>query len=470
MQLKTDRDKVAHILRRFGLGASEAEIEYFGKDGLKAAVDRLLDPNLGSGFEIPIERFQQQNGNFNMQNAAAYTHTRLICSRNPLLEKVTLFWHNHFAVSAQKVDSPAAMIRHMETLRQFGLGRFEDLLLAVSRDPAMIYWLDNQLNKRGKPNENFAREVMELFTLGIGNYSEKDVQEAARAFTGWGYGVGQRQTDALPRRQVRFIFDPRQHDAGVKEILGNKGPFSGEDVIGILVGNPRTSEFIVTKFWSFFVYEKPEPALVQRLAKRYRETGLRTDTLIRMILESPEFYSDKATRQLYKSPADFCVTTLRQLGLGRVMRQALESEEPVDGPQRGRQVAPAVAAMRSMKAMGMELLFPPDVAGWDLGAAWISTATMVERMKWADRIFGTPAPRQVNLRFPIQTLLAPNATPRDLVETLMSLFDANLPPQKVNQIVQAVTAEANGNLRANIAPAALTCTRLLFASPEFQFC
>ncbi len=466
----SEKEKIAHLLRRFGLGASEAEIAYYGKGGLAGAINALLDESRPDGFDFPVSRFAQKGNNLNMRGAQAWWVARMLLTQNPLKEKLTLFWHDHFATSGQKVDSGNAMVAQNETIRGLAYGRFEDLLLAMSKDPAMIYWLDNQLNLKGKPNENFAREVMELFTLGVGNYSEKDVQEAARAFTGWGYGRrGQnRQTTQelrVPRGATVFYFDVRQHDEGVKTILGNTGPFNGDDVVGVLVGNPRTAEYIAEKMWEFFAHEKPNNALVTRLANKYRSNGLRASVLVRAIMESPEFYSESAVRKVYKNPVDFCIATLRQLGLGAQLKAQLELDAE-SAPGRGMAIPGAV--ITAMKAMGMELMFPPDVAGWEWGESWVSTATMVERLKWADRLFGIG--RGANFRYPVGSLIPGTATSREFVQALCSLFDVTYSEAKMRSLVAAADKAAADKPVANRPQMAVAVSRLIFGSPEFQFC
>ncbi|HRF60182.1 MAG TPA: DUF1800 domain-containing protein [Fimbriimonadaceae bacterium] len=477
MPLQTEQQKVAHLLRRFGLGASEAEIECYGKEGLKGAIDRLLDfKNVDEGFAVPIEALSNNNGFVNMRALQVWWYARLVATRRPLQEKLTLFWHDHFATSAAKVDVPRAMYAQLETLRANCNGKFLTLLTEVSKDPAMLYWLDNQFNVKGKPNENFAREVMELFTLGIGHYTEKDIQEVARAFTGWSYGTGPRGIQLeKPARNARFVLRENQHDSGVKTLLGNSGPFSGEDVLGILVGNPRTSEYIALKMWEWFAYPNPEPAVLARLSSKFRNSGLDIAVLVRAIMESPEFYSDKAARKIYKNPVDFCIASLRSLGVGsRMMAAAVVNEEgriPLTA------LAPAAAAMNATKAMGMELLWPPDVAGWDGGAAWISSATMVERIKWADRLFVAPqlgggggnAGRVGSVRYPAASLFADDS-PSGAVQTLLSVFDAEMPAAKIQQLEKAARDASEGVVTAqNANRVALTVCRLLFGAPEFQF-
>lgn len=481
MQLRTEKEKVAHLLRRFGLGASESELDYYGKDGLKGAIDKLLNfEQTDEGWEIPFSKFANDKGLVNIRVLPIIWATRLSVTRRPLQEKLTLFWHDHFATATSKVDVAPAMYLQNETLRAHCKGRFEDMLLAISRDPAMIYWLDNQENVKGKPNENFAREVMELFTLGIGHYTEKDVQEGARAFTGWGF-LGQRARDSKPRGKTEFLFRPALHDDGAKSFLGNKGNFNGDDVLGILCGNPQTALHITKKMWEFFAYKDPDRGLIEKLAKRFRDSGLTVSVLVRSIMESDEFYSDKCVRKLYKTPVDFVMATIRQLGLGSSVVERLK-EAPEGNALRA--VGGMGLAERSMKAMGMELFNPPDVSGWDGDAAWITTATMVERIKWASALFGEgETPRNVNpnkgkgpgplpsLRLPIAQMVEHDGTARGLARSMISVLDATLPESKVKQIEQAAVNAAGGNSVSGGGQAiGSVVARLIFGSPEFQFC
>jgi uncharacterized protein (DUF1800 family) len=478
MALRTEREKGAHLLRRFGLGASETELDFYLQgSGLSGAIQKLLDyEKVEENFDLPLEKLANQNGQINMPAVQLWWMVRLLATRRPLQEKMTLFWHDHFATSASKVVGPPLMHGQNELLRQHATGRFGTLLLEASKDPAMLFWLDNQYNVKGKPNENFAREIMELFTLGIGHYSEKDIQEVSRAFTGWSIGRPQERrrpgTDQPPVQQVRrnaaFVFRQNLHDDGPKEFLGNRGRFGGEDVCGILTGHPQTARYLATKIWEWFAYPNPAPTLIDGLAKKFRDSGMEIKALLRAVMESPEFYSDKAERAVYKTPVDFVVPTLRQLGVGEALMAQIKGQEEVP---RGRLI-PAVAAQQSTKAMGMELLFPPDVAGWDGGAAWISSATMVERIQWADRLFGVGAAgrsQRAQIRFPAYSILSSDPSPKGIVDKLTSVFDAPASDAKKPLLLQAAEKESSGRLTPqNANQVAATVTRLIFGSPEFQ--
>lgn len=495
----TERQKIAHILRRFGLGASESELDYYAKLGFKSTVDALLDANkTPETFSVDPTIFANKQGTVNMRVMQGHYYLRLLASQKPLLEKVTLFWHNHFATSAEKVDNSFVMANHIDVLRENALGNFKDLLLAVSKDPAMIYWLDNHENVKGNPNENFAREVMELFTLGEGNYTEQDIKEAARAFTGWTFGGIRRRVNAnapaSPRRPDRFTFRQDLHDFGQKSVLGTKGDLNGEDVISRLCEMPQTAKFLTNKLWEWFAYPEPEFGVIDRLARRFLASGLSIKELVRDVLLAPEFYSEKCLRRQVKSPIDFTVSVARQLGSGEIAMQRIQSAiaNPIENPETGinnglvRALAAPFAIRQSTKSMGMELLYPPDVSGWRIGAYWITSATMMERMRWADLLFfGTnaaprgasnlganqPGGRGPTIGYNPWPLFAENPTPDKVVEKLTSVFDVELAPSAKSKLVEAATKAANGRItQANAGEVARLVCRVLFASPEFQFC
>lgn len=487
----TEREKVAHLLRRFGFGASEAELEYYGKNGHAGAIDALLDyEKIEDVCNVDPMSFSNGKNVVNMRVVQGLFAMRLIGTIRPLEEKMTLFWHNHFATSSQKVDNSFVMLNHIDTLRKYGLGKFNILLEAISKDPGMIYWLDGQENVAEHPNENFAREVMELFTLGIGNYSEKDVQEAARCFTGWTYGRGLRINDNSPKRIDQFRFVLSRHDTGIKTVLGESGNMNGEEMLMLLCKQRQTSKFIAKKLWSWFAYENPEEAVIDRISTKFFASGLDIKTLVRSVMESPEFYSEKSLRKVIKNPIDFTVSTIRQLGMGQVLVQRMKDAiaNPQINEQNGlnlplvRALAPAQAAFSASTSMGMELLTPPDVSGWRTGSYWITSATMVERMKWADKLFAggpaLPGSQGVNplgggrgpqVGVQAYPLFSADPTPKGAVKSLLSILDVTLPQEKVEGLV--ITAEKAAGSTLNIRSsndAARAICRLLFVTPEFQ--
>ncbi len=468
MALDTEREKGAHLLRRFGLGASEAELDYYLKDGLTGAVDLLLDyDKVDEGRDVDIEEMKTgKNQRVTLPSVVIWWASRMLVTRRPLQEKLTLFWHNHFATSASKVQQPYLMFDQNQTLRKNALGNFRTMLLEVSKDPAMIYWLDNQTNVKGHANENFAREVMELFTMGVGNYTEKDVLEGARAFTGWSL---RREGGPGKQGHAEYMFRPNLHDDGQKLYLGNSGNLDGEDVLNILCDRPRTSVFITHKLWEWFVYPNPDAATVERFAKLFRESGLDIKAVLRAIMTSSDFYSPKAERSVVKNPVDFCVTTLRQLGVGEVVGEALKNTS--DDVAFVRRFGTVGAAVQAMKAMGMWLMYPPDVHGWDIGQNWITSATMVERIQWGDRVFGQGKVARYPIRYPSYSLFENDPTPSGLVTKLISIFDAPVKKDKFGILIDAAQKASGGTITpANANPSAAAVARLIFASPEFQFC
>ncbi len=484
MAFQTEIEKIAHLLRRFGLGASLGEIDYYRPMGLKGTIDALLNyDQIADPFPIDPEILEPKQKGLSPHSAQLYWYARLLCTTRPLEEKMTLFWHNHFATSAQKVENGEAMFAHVGVLRANALGRFEKILNAVSKDPAMLYWLDNQENVKGKPNENFAREVMELFTLGIGHYTEQDVQNAARAFTGWSYGVMRKgklvSTKQLPRRDAVYAFLPDRHDGSVKSVLGSRGNFNGDDILGILVGNLQTSKYVVHKMWEWFVYPNPEPGLVTKLATDFRNSGLDVKRLVRIIMESPEFYSSRAERAILKNPIDFTIGVARQLGLGSGLVEQFQSVLPDQIKTLRAATLIPTTILRVTKAQGMELLYPPDVSGWATGSAWISTATMVERIKLSDSIFrGIQVDAKTNKNkgrnttgaYPAFTLLGSDPTPEGAVRILVQTLDIKMPQGKLNQLIRAAREASQGTVtQKNAAFVATSVCRLIFGSPEFQF-
>jgi uncharacterized protein (DUF1800 family) len=269
---------------------------------------------------------------------------------------MTLFWHNHFVSSQQKVRSPQLMYRQNVLLRRHAFGNFTALLHAVARDPAMVIYLDSASNRKGQPNENFAREVMELFTLGEGHYTERDIKEAARAFTGWG----------VDPDRGEFVFRRIAHDDGVKTVLGRRGNLDGDAVLGILLAQPQTAELIVAKLWREFVAPDPDPGEVRRIAQVFRESGYEIRPALRALLTSDSFYEPGNRAVLIKSPVELVVGTLRQFSFA--------TGEPLP-------FALGVAVL------GQSLFSPPNVKGWPGGEMWINSTTLLARKAFLDRLF-----------------------------------------------------------------------------------
>ncbi len=277
---------------------------------------------------------------------------RMASGQGALREKMALFWHGHFAC---RVNNPLFMQQYANTIRQNALGHFGDLLMAISKEPAMLQFLNNQQNRKNAPNENFAREVMELFTLGRGNYGEHDIKEAARAFTGWGYGP-----------DGRFMFRPNQHDADSKTIFGQTGPFQGEDVVNMLINNRETARFITRKIYRFFVNDTDDTERVTMLSDRFYKNKYDIADLMETIFSADWFYDPANVGAHIKSPVELLAGMRHTLGV------------TFSSPQ------PQVFVQRTL---GQILFYPPNVAGWPGGKNWIDSSSLLFRMKLPDYIF-----------------------------------------------------------------------------------
>lgn len=378
MRLATERRKIQHLLRRAGWGYSSAELDEYLALGLEGSLDRLLAPEavddsaadaLVAG--LPADPHQDRSA------LLSAWHLRIVATRRPLLERMTYFWHDHFATSIDVVENPAFMQVQNDLFRARAFGRFDELLTAVARDPAMMVFLDNRLNVRSAPNENYARELMELHTLGEGNvYTEKDIKEAARALTGW--RITTESLTMEQREQKRFPLPlgaalvPSRFDSGRKTFLGITGNLDDQDVIRTLARRPETAEFVGAKLWRYFAVPDPTPKMLSRTTKAYFDSGYSIREVVRTILTSDEMYSDEAYRWRIKSPVEFVLGFLRSLGI----------------------VTAAARATTHTRAMNQVLYDPPGPQGWSKdGAGWIASSTMLARANFAYEITRLDGPR-----------------------------------------------------------------------------
>jgi uncharacterized protein (DUF1800 family) len=379
-----DINGAAHLLRRMGFGGNEEERNTLvGKGSREAAVDYLL--NYSSIDNNAMEQLLTTNFDFptgtadtiNQAEIRRWWTTRMVTTKRQFEEKMTLFWHNHFATALSKVQDILMYVQNL-TLRQNALGRFDDLLLKVAQDPAMLIWLDSTTSTRNAPNENWARELQELFTMGIKdvvtgqpNYTEDDVKEIARAFTGWRF----RRTPGSqsPYAYTSFI-DNNQTDLGAKTVYGVTANYTGQDVITLVAAKPATARYLVYKLFTFFVYpldlnSAADKATIDKFANVYMTSNHSIKELVRAIFVSDEFFSTRARFGLVKMPIEYVVGAVRMLQANYIPGT----------PQQRESLLYSRAA-----TMGQSPFNPPDVAGWDLGEGWISTATMLERFNFAN--------------------------------------------------------------------------------------
>jgi hypothetical protein len=381
-------ETAAHLLNRAGFGGTPAEIDAAYGKGLDATVHDLVDVSddfanvpppawahpraigkirtqMRSKRISPRERrgrkreFHDMEGE-NILDLRRWWLERMLASPAPLLEKMTLFWHGHFATSVQKVRDGYWMWLQNDTLRRNALGNFATLTKKMSRDPAMMIYLDLQKSEEEHPNENWARELMELFTVGIGDYTEQDIRESARAFTGYHVNLSTQQ----------FRFAPLQHDESSKTFMGRTGSLDGDDIIDGLLEKPACAQFIGRKIWRYFVEDDPSPETVNVVAIRLREHKYEVRPVLREIFSSSEFYSERVIRSQIKSPLQFLIQTAKLL------------EIPLP---------PVAIAQNAMREMGQILFAPPSVKGWDGGRAWISTSTLLFRYNFANYLINGDA-------------------------------------------------------------------------------
>lgn len=372
-------EEAAHLLRRAGFGGTPEQIAQLASLGRDAAVDILVDYDripIGHapydadesttlalerrlGEELTEEQRRDTRdklrrlNNRHMEGVRAWWLERMVVTNRPLQEKMTLFWHGHFTSGYREVYSWRDMHRQNEFLRSNALGEFRDLVLGISKDPAMVKYLDGARNVKQSPNENYARELMELFTLGEGSYSERDIKEAARAFTGWGVD------------ETGFRFYPDRHDEGTKSFFGRRGRLDGEDVVDILMRHPNAPRFMARNLLEFFVYREPSDDVIEALANRIRKHGFGFREVMRDLLRSDEFYSQKARFSQVKSPVELVVGAARAL--------EIEAVHPY-----GLYVA--------CRDMGQMLFQPPNVKGWDGDDRWITASTLYARYNFGRRL------------------------------------------------------------------------------------
>ena len=389
----SDIELIAHLIRRAGFGATRDQLDAHAAKGYEATVEELLDPGEEQrmGDDL-IRRFHpEHSGMMGPLGVGENWLYRMATTSAPLQEKITLFWHGIFATGYPKVIHGKALSDQTRMFRRYGMGSFRNLLVKLAKDPAMIIWLDNQDNHKGAINENFGRELLELFSMGVGNYTEEDIKECARAFTGWTIGNreymelrSQRDSDwPYGRISWHFEYHPEDHDDGEKVFLGQRGRFNGEDVIDIICQQEATARFVARHMYSFFVadeaavpmwpYTPPiDPQAVEQLSQAYFESNYDIASMLRVLFNSDFFQSRSSWYSKVKSPVELVAGVLRLTGeFERPRRELLD---------------------RHLQAiyMGQWLNNPPSVEGWHQGTDWLNTGALVERVNFATQQVGDP--------------------------------------------------------------------------------
>ena len=374
MAADNDLRLIAHLVRRAGFGATRGELERLAGQGYEATVEQLLDP--GSRPELDVDELYRYLPQAESSFVGLHVQTdwiyRMVNTPRPLQEKMALFWHHVFATAVSKVEQSSQMANQVALFREHGMGNYRELLVEMAKDPAMIFWLDNQDNHKRAPNENWGRELLELFSMGVDNYTENDVYECSRAFTGWTF---EPSLPSQPYGQFPWVFRyrPEDHDGGVKRFLGQTGRFNGEDIIDIVVRQPACPAFVCRHLYNFFVAEEPQapawnieppgdPEAVQLLAQTFVDSGYEIRPVLRALFAS-DFFKQAAFRKV-RSPIEVVVGALKLTG-------GLDAPDPEWGtiglePQR----------------MGQDLLNPPSVEGWHTGKEWINSGSLMNRVNF----------------------------------------------------------------------------------------
>lgn len=463
-EIADPRVRAAHLLRRAGFGGTSAEIDEFAALSREEAADRLLNfetidnsaldgrvaaagfnltvPGRGVDNERPLITFEMQR----------WWLTRMAYTARPLEERMTYIWHGLLTtqVSILEMMGAKTIVTQNELFRSHALSRYDDLLQAVAKDPAMMIYLNTADSTKEHPNENFPRELMELFSLGEGNYTEDDVRESARAFTGWRMTPVPRRPippDLNDRERTEFVvqfwsewqpewrFDPEQHDDGVKTFLGRTGAFGGEDVISIILEQPAAARYITGRLFSELAYRDADEATIDALVEVWESSDHSVREVVRAILISDEFYSERAYRAQVRSPTDFAVSTVRSL--------QLETDW--------------LGIERLASAMDQSLFEPPSVAGWPGGATWLSSSTFFGRVNFLDSVL-FPGGQPVEI-----PALSGGASAEELVDEVLALLVDD-------DISDASRAAIHDHARSITDPRerAATVAYLVLASPEYQ--
>ena len=460
-----DLSLMAHLMRRAGFGASRDEIEARVAAGYEATVEDLLRPEAHEPVDVyrflRYYPFQWKPGTAGGIGQSGWVW-RMINTRAPLQEKLCLFWHQIFATGVSKVDHYDEIMDMIDIFREHGLGKYRDLLLEVSRNPAMLFWLDNHENHATAINENWGRELLELFTMGVGNYTEEDVYECSRAFTGW------TMTPKLPRFHMGrwdwyFEYRPDDHDNGEKSFLGHTGNFNGEDIIDIVLDQPATARFIARHLYSFFVADEVQvpawqvtpprdPVAVEIIANALAESDFDITHTLRVIFNSDFFKEARFTK--VKNPTEVVIGALRMVG-------GIEHAGP-----------DVLEYSNHITYMGQELLNPPSVEGWHSGVEWINSGTLMKRANFvADMVGQADRP---GVKAIIERVRAGESSPKSTVDTCLELLGPMVVADETRAELIGHT-EAGGDFAwddANEADSARRVSELLqliVSTREYQF-
>ncbi len=459
---------MAHLMRRAGFGASYRELETRAANGYLATVEELLHPEEQPDMEQDI-MLRYQTGwlaKGNLESQQAEWTFRMINTKRPLEEKICLFWHGILCTGHSKCENPLQQDVEFDLFRRHGMGSFPNLLLELSRDPAMVFYLDNCMSHKGAINENYGRELLELFSMGVGmdgrpNYTEDDVKACAQAFTGWTI------TNSIPRYpylfyKSNFVYDPGDHDEGEKTFLGETGPWNGEDIIDIIAKQPATARFVSRHLYNFFVADEPQvpawqdtppkdPEAIKLLEDEYFRSNYDVRSMLRVLFNSGFFKEARFAK--VKSPADTVAGTMRLVGGFAVPKPGL------------------IAVAMELGYMGQDVMNPPTVEGWHTGKEWIDSGTLVERINFtADQVGNTELP---GVRAIIDRLASEGETisPEGLVDRCLEMLGSYELGEDTRSKMLA-HAQKQGELRTGtegFAQSVCQLLQLIVATPEYLY-
>ena len=462
-----DRRLVAHLMRRAGFGATSSELDELSAVPYEQVVDTLLDPPDKSWMgEHLIRRFHhEQSGMMSAFGPSEYWLYQMVTTKAPLVEKMTLFWHGIFATGYPKVIHGKVLSNQIAMFRRHGMDGLDELLVELSKDPAMIVWLDNQENHNGAINENYGRELLELFSMGVGNYSEDDIKEAARAFTGWTIGNTEymvlrsdRDSD-MPYGRIawHFEFKEEDHDYGEKTFLGKTGAFDGSDIVKIICQEDATAGYIARHMYNFFVRDEvPIPSwndtapidavAIEILKKAYFESNHSIKEMLRVLFNSDFFKDETNWYKRMKSPAELVAGVLRLSG-------------QLDRPRRD-----IIDHTMKMTFMGQHLTNPPSVEGWHEGEEWIETGALVERVNFAAEQLG-------NLEMPgvlsmVDQILFEAKSGENIPELCLKQMGSLDAKESIMSMLQETVEKSSTVERETVED----LLRVIAASPEYQRC
>ena len=466
-----DNLELAHLLRRAGFTANRQELETYQAIGYESTVEKLLNP-ISTDY-LPddiIRRYHVDQSELReLFGAASYWMYRMITTNSPLEEKIALFWHSLFATGYSKLNQARSLLNQIDMFREYGLGKFDEILVQLSKDPAMLVWLDNQDNHKGAINENYGRELLELFSLGIGAYTEDDIKECARAFTGWTLGnadyMSMRATkDSIwPYGRIawHFAYKDDDHDGAVKEFLGEKGQFDGEEIVNIICKNRDAAKFICSRLFQFFaadeIDDEPKRKVVDEMVEEYFKSNHEIRAVLRCLFNSEYFKSSQCRYDRVKGPVELVVGAIKIAG--SYNSPTLDIEE----------------VAKICFFMGQGFLQPPTVEGWHEGVEWIDSGALVERINFVVRELGNT--NNPGIRYILDCLKQSNEdslTPEQLLDSCLDLVGPiEVSDQTRKVLIQHVANDGDIDL-SNEKNESKNDKRvgellsLIGASPEFQ--